>query len=179
VQRLAIVLSATALVVALLGATPLGEAARDILPIARYAKNSDKVDGINASRIPRPGYLVPLGANGHFPQAVGAIGPPGPPGPPGAAGPTGPAGPVGGVLVSTDTAADSSSPKSTQALCPAGKRVLGGGTELSTNAAGGPIAVQDSHPLTNAGGWYASAAEVGSFTQSWALRVWAVCAAVG
>ena len=177
-QRVSLVLSATALVVALLGTTPLGHAARGILPIARYAKNSDKVDGFNASRIPRPGYLVPLGANGRFPQTVGAIGPPGPPGPAGPAGPTGPAGTSGGALVSTDTAADSSSPKSAQAKCPAGKRALGGGTELSTNAAGAPIAVQDSHPLTDASGWFASVAETASYTQSWALRVWAVCATV-
>src|SRR5205085_4440034 len=124
VQRVSLVLSAVALVVALLGTTPLGHAARGILPIARYAKNSDKVDGINASRIPRPGYLVPLGVNGRFPQTVGAIGPPGPPGPAGPAGPagaTGAAGVIGGVLVSADTAADSSSPKSAQAKCPTGK----------------------------------------------------------
>jgi hypothetical protein len=172
------VLSAAALAVALLGATPLGEAARDILPIARYAKNSDKVDGINASRIPRPGYLVPLGANGRFPQAVGQVGPPGPPGPSGPTGPAGAPGPTGLVLISADTAADSSSPKSVEAPCPPGKKALGGGTELTVNAAGSPVAVQDSRPLTTGNGWHASAAETTTFEQPWALRVWAVCALV-
>jgi hypothetical protein len=172
------VLSAAALAVALLGATPLGEAARDILPLARYAKNSDKVDGINASRIPRPGYLVPLGANGRFPQSVGQVGPPGPPGPSGPTGPAGAPGPTGLVLVSADTAADSSSPKSVDVPCPPGKKALGGGSELTANAAGSPVAVQDSRPLTTGNGWHASAAETATFGQAWALRVWAVCALV-
>jgi hypothetical protein len=175
VKRLPLVLSAAALAVALLGSTPLGEAARDVLPIARYAKNSDKVDGINASRIPRPGYLVPLGSNGRFPQSVGVAGPRGDPG---AAGPAGPPGVSGLVLVSADTAADSSSPKAAQAPCPTGKKALGGGTELTANAAGSPVAVQDSHPLTSGAGWYASAGETAAFSPSWALRVWAVCASV-
>jgi hypothetical protein len=172
------VLSATALAVALLGATPLGEAARDILPIARYAKNAGKVDGFNASRIPRPGYLVPLGPNGRFPQAVGQVGPPGPPGPAGPTGPAGAPGPTGLVLVSSDTAVDSSSPKAAEAPCPPGKKALGGGTELTANAAGNPVAVQDSRPLTTGNGWHGSAAETGTFSEAWALRVWAVCALV-
>ena len=172
-QRLPLVLSAAALAVALLGATPLGEAARNAVPLALFAKNSDKVDGIHASRIPRAGYLVPLGSNGRFPPAVGAVGPAGPAGPAGAAGPPG----VSGlVLVSDDTAADSSSPKATQAVCPTGKKVLGGGSELTANAAGSAVAVQDSHPQPSGSGWYASAAETAAFAPSWALRVWAVCA---
>jgi hypothetical protein len=172
-QRLPLVLSAVALAVVLLGATPLGEAARDAVPLALFAKNADKVDGIHASRIPRAGYLVPLGSDGRFPSAVGVAGPTGP------AGVAGPPGISGLVLVSADTAADSSSPKSAQAACPAGKKVLGGGTELTANVAGMSVAVQDSHPQTSAGGWYASATEtVANFNLSWALRVWAVCAGV-
>jgi hypothetical protein len=124
------------------------------------------VNGIGTSRIPRPGYLVPLGPNGRFPYSVGVAGPQGPPGASGL------------VLVSADTAADGSTPKATRAVCPTGKKILGGGTELTANAGGAPLAVQDSHPLTDGTGWYASAARVGTFSQSWALRVWAVCATV-
>ena len=89
-QRLPLVLSATALVVALLGATPLGHAAGGLArAIPAFAKNAGAVDGIRASRTARPGYLVPLGPGGRFPVSVGQVGPAGPAGPPGPAGPTG------------------------------------------------------------------------------------------
>jgi hypothetical protein len=142
------------------------------VPLALYAKNSDKVDGIHASRIPRPGYLVPLLPNGKFPGSVGISGPAGP------AGPAGPPGVSGLTLVSVDTAADSSSPKAANANCPAGKKALSGGTELTANVSGASVAVQDSRPITPEDtGWHASATEtVSNFTASWALRVWAVCA---
>lgn len=81
-------------------------------------------------------------------------------------------------LVSADTAVDSSSPKAVQVPCPSGKKVLGGGVELTDNAVGSPVAVQDSRPLTTQPGWYASAGETSAFASSWALRVWAVCATV-
>jgi hypothetical protein len=56
-QRLPIVLSALALLVALLGATPLGEAAGNAV---RFAVNADKVDGIHASRTPKANRLLAL-----------------------------------------------------------------------------------------------------------------------
>jgi hypothetical protein len=78
--------------VALLGFTPLGEAARNAVPFALFAKNSGKVNGIKASRAPHAGQLVPLAADGKFPDSVGQAGPRGPQGergPQGAAGPAG------------------------------------------------------------------------------------------
>jgi hypothetical protein len=89
-ERLPLVLSVSALVVALLGVTPLGEAAGSAVRVALFAKNAGKVSGIKASRRPRPGHLVPLGADGQFPDSVaprGAQGPRGETGPPGPAGP--------------------------------------------------------------------------------------------
>ena len=95
-QRLPLVLSATALMIALFGSTPLGGAAgrllASVVPLANYAKNAGAVDGINAARAPKPGYLVPLGADGKFPASVGRVGPQGPAGPQGPPGPQGPAG---------------------------------------------------------------------------------------
>jgi hypothetical protein len=88
-QRLPIVLSATALVVAVLGAMPLGEAAMNAVA---FARNSGAVNGIKASRTPKPGRLIPLGSNGKFPESVIGTGPAGP------AGPQGPAGPAGSNL---------------------------------------------------------------------------------
>jgi hypothetical protein len=44
------------LLVVVASVTPIGQAARDaITPRARFALNSDRVDGIHASRLPRPG----------------------------------------------------------------------------------------------------------------------------
>jgi hypothetical protein len=89
-NRLPLILSATALVVALFGATPLGEAARDAVPFALFARNAAKVSGIKASRKPKPNQLLALGANGKFPDTVV---PQGPRGPQGEQGPQGPPGP--------------------------------------------------------------------------------------
>ncbi len=101
-QRLSVVLSSLALVVALFGATPLGRAAHELTHVvpgfakkAGYAANAGAVGGIRASRTARAGYLVPLGANGKFPASVGQAGPAGPAGPAGTQGPAGPAGPSG------------------------------------------------------------------------------------
>ena len=119
-KRLPLVLSATALVVAVFGSTPVGHAVGSAIPAfaksAGYAKqagNASALNGIKASKQPQPGLLVPLGADGRFPATVGAIGPAGPKGdkgetgaagtkgatgatgPAGARGPAGPAGPAG------------------------------------------------------------------------------------
>lgn len=90
-NRLPLILSATALVVAVLGTTPLGTAARNAVPRALFAQNAGKVGGIKASRKPKPNQLLPLGANAKFPASIvpegpqgkqGERGPQGPPGPP-------------------------------------------------------------------------------------------------
>jgi hypothetical protein len=89
------VLSATALAVALLSATPLGQAAVNAFRHARYATNAGAVDGIKASRTPQAGKLLALGANKRFPASVGAIGPTGPKGANGDTGLRGPRGDTG------------------------------------------------------------------------------------
>jgi hypothetical protein len=82
-QRLPLILSAAALAVALLGSTPLGHAARSAVPLALFARNAGKVDGIAASRKPKPGMLLPLGSDRKFPPSVVPEGPRGPAGPQG------------------------------------------------------------------------------------------------
>jgi hypothetical protein len=77
----------TALAVALLGATPLGQAAQNVV---LFARNAGKVNGIGASRTPRAGQLLPLGANRKFPKTVVPEGPQGAQGPRGEQGPPGP-----------------------------------------------------------------------------------------
>jgi hypothetical protein len=101
-ERLPLILSSTAVLIALLGATPAGHAVVSAVPpfathakTADYAKNSGAVNGIKASTRPRTGWLVALGKGGKFPASVGVAGPVGPQGPAGSAGPAGQQGPKG------------------------------------------------------------------------------------
>ena len=97
-RLVAVGLVLAALAVAALGATPLGQAASRVVKVALFAKNAGAVNGIKASRQPKAGRLLPLGANGAFPAGVvpaGERGPAGPAGPQGPAGPAGPQGPQG------------------------------------------------------------------------------------
>jgi hypothetical protein len=106
-ERLPLILSGTAVLIALFGATPVGRAIVSVVPpfathakTADYAKNAGAVNGIKASTRPRTGWLVPLGTGGKFPTSVlptaaGQAGAPGSQGPQGAKGDTGPRGPAG------------------------------------------------------------------------------------
>jgi hypothetical protein len=86
-QRLPLVLSVTALVVAVLGSTPLGDAARQLVPPyakqAGYAKfagtadNAKRLGGHKASVTPAAGEVPVLGADGKLPASIGALGPKG------------------------------------------------------------------------------------------------------
>lgn len=89
-QRLPLAISTIALAVAITG-TPISEGAVHAVRRALFANNAGAVNGIKASRTPRPHQLVALNARGHFPSSVLSI-PTGPPGPQGAAGAQGPAG---------------------------------------------------------------------------------------
>jgi hypothetical protein len=92
-------LSAAALLIAVLGVTPLGGAAvQSVTKVALYAKNAGKVGNIAASKKPKAGKLYPLGKGGKFPKSVlpnGGVGPPGAEGPQGPPGPAGPQGAPG------------------------------------------------------------------------------------
>jgi hypothetical protein len=98
-RTLPMAISVAALLIAVLGATPLGGAAvQSVTKIALYAKNAGKVGRIGASKKPKAGKLFPLGKGGKFPARVlpnGGVGPQGSEGPPGPAGPAGPQGAPG------------------------------------------------------------------------------------
>jgi hypothetical protein len=89
-QRIPIVLSATALIVALMGMTPLGEAATEQLR-ATFAQNASKLRGFAPSKRAKKNTVVVRGKNGKIDRASLPL----TRGPRGLAGPTGPAGPVG------------------------------------------------------------------------------------
>jgi len=181
-KRLPLALAATALLVALLGSTSLGEAARDLAsavpPFAKkagYATNAGAVGGIKASRKPKPGFLVPLGADGKFPAAVGLAGPQGPKGDTGETGPAGPTGLSELEIVTAQSVNDSlAGLKTATASCPAGKKVVGGGAEIQSSPA---IPITQSSPLPDLTGWKARgySGAPGAF---WAVITYAVCAKV-
>ena len=100
--RIIAALGGAAFLLVLLAASPAGGAAGR--SIAAFARNAGAVNGIKASRTPKPGRLVPLGWNAKLPSSVvptargarglrgpqGPVGPAGPQGPQGATGPAGP-----------------------------------------------------------------------------------------
>lgn len=183
-SRLALALSATALVVAVLGSTSLGHAAMDALvpvPLAKRAyladtaKNAVRLNNIKANRTPTAGMLVPLGADGKFPTATGAIGPQGPQGVKGPAGPSG----ISGYEVVGLASPTSNGYKnlSASAKCPDGKKMLGGGGYVSPS--GEPAAIYASWPDTGRNQWTVSARQYAADTQTyWGLYVFAICAKV-
>jgi hypothetical protein len=109
--RIAVVLSAAALLVSLSGVTP-AQAVRAV----KRALNADKVDGISASRKPTPGKLLPLGSNGRFPDSVLSPVPRGPRGAQGIPGPSGPAGPPGLAVVRVGTGAAREMPRQPESV---------------------------------------------------------------
>ena len=157
--RLPTVLSATALLIALASLTPVGQAARDrITPKARFALNSDRVDGIHASRLPKAGRLLALGTNKQFPASVFS-------------------GLSGLELATAVSAQDSSSPKVVLVNCPVGKRVVGAGVRVTGAAANnGDVVVNESY-ASSASQWTVRAIESTAVGTSWMLSAQAACVA--
>jgi hypothetical protein len=157
--RLPIVLSVIAVIVAVGSATPLGQAARDkITPRARFALNSDRVDGIHASRLPKAGRLLALGTTKKFPASVFS-------------------GLSSLEIVTVASAQDSSSPKVILVNCPAGKKVVAAGTRLTGAAAtNGDVGVTESYP-SSVSQWTIRAIELNPVGTSWMLTGQALCVA--
>lgn len=203
--RLPAALASAAVLVTITGHTSFGRAAvRTIVPLARFAQTTDRVDGLRASRTPRPRQLVALDANGRLPAAVlataapgpagdrgaagakgpkgdpGTKGPKGDPGPKGAKGTTGAAGPTGAhgpfnTFENFGTSTSTSSAKTVIANCVAGTKVLAGEPYVT-----GTTQVQfwDSEPLSNGTGWIVQATEISGGNPNWTLTVYALCANV-
>jgi hypothetical protein len=201
-SRLALVLSATALTVALFGSTPVGHAVGSKVPFfaktagyANRAGTASALSGVKLSKQPRPGALLPLGADGRFPASVGLVGPagpkgergdpgqqgakgsPGPAGPAGARGAAGPAGPSGIVgveyVVSQGTDVPNGLRRSATVSCPANKKALGGGVSSSSALA----EIRQSAPTSDGRGWVGTAANATAKYDD-RIYVWVICAAV-
>ena len=171
-NRLPIVLSITALLVAVLGATPLGEAAREQLaPRNSVGTAQLRTNAVVSSKVRNRSLLAVDFRRGHLPR--GPAGPQGPVGPQGAAGAPGVSGRELRAATSTN---DSSAFKTASATCPTGKQMLGGGVAITPTSASVPVAITTSY--FNGTAWVGSARETSPFAGSWVLNVIAICATV-
>lgn len=145
----------------------------------------------------RDGSLSAKDFGGTLPAA--APGPQGPPGPQGSAGPQGiqgiqgpkgeggpPGGPgLSGVERVADTSAfTSATTRIANAVCPVGKTVIGGGTEVFPSLADAnrdvaPIVIKQSEPDLNLSSWFVSASETSAYASNWDVTAFAICAKVG
>jgi hypothetical protein len=101
-----------------------------------------------------------------------------PRGPQGPAGPQGPPGASGLQMISGSGVSNSSSPKTQQQDCPAGKKAIGGGAVLTGSTANTFLGA--SRPTDPGTGWIATGRESsGGNAGSWAVQTWLVCANVG
>ena len=137
-SRLPLILSSTALLVAVFGSTPLGHAAREAVPFAKsagfatLAGNAQKLNGRKSTLSGAPGTIPVVASTGKLPASIGAVGPQGPKGEKGDKGDKGQKGDPGAPglsgyqIVSASTTAAPNTTTGHSALCPAGKKVLGG-----------------------------------------------------
>jgi hypothetical protein len=147
-QRLPLVLSATALVVALVGSTPLGNAAQNVLeqvPRAKradFAANAGKLNGHKSSLNPTRGQIPVVGADGKLPASIGAVGPAG------AQGERGPAGASGYEWRQTQVNVEGEGIRAAQMDCPGGKSVLGAGF-LFRDSDASELSLTESRPISD------------------------------
>jgi hypothetical protein len=147
-QRLPLVLSATALVVALVGSTPLGNAAQNVLeqvPRAKradFASNAGKLNGHKSSLNPTRGQIPVVGADGKLPASIGGVGPAGPPGE------RGPAGASGYEWRQTQVNVAGDGIRAAQMDCPGGKSVLGAGF-LFRDSDASDLRLTESRPISD------------------------------
>jgi hypothetical protein len=168
----AIVLAAVALLVAL-GGTSI--AAVTQIPRASVGTAQLKANAVTGAKIANSTITSADVRNGSLRRAdFGAAQLPA-----GPAGPQGPAGPPGlsaREQVSAETPQTSVAPKNATATCPTGKRVIGGGVEVS-GAGRGRVTVTENKPAGD-NAWEAEAFEAVATTAAWKIVVHAICANV-
>jgi hypothetical protein len=186
-SKISIVLAATALLVSVLFATPLGQAAgRMILPknsvgaaqLKKNAVGSKKIakNAVTSAKVKDASLLAADFKAGQLPAGPkGDTGPRGLQGIQGVKGDKGDPGISGLEYVVVSSAYDSNSPKYAYAQCPAGKYVIGSGA--ATAAGSLPVAVADVEPLS--GTVVARAFETSATAANWEVTAYAVCAKVG
>jgi hypothetical protein len=189
-RRLPVILSTTALIIAVFGATPVGHAVeRLVLPKASVGAAQLKPNAVTGPKV-KDGSLTAADFGGQLPGGqpgpkgdkgeAGERGPVGPKGEPGPTGPTGPAGPQGlagpsgvsgwQIVTSPGVSVAAKTTRGTTVNCPGGMKAFGGGVSKSS---GGLVA--ESAPTNDGAGWAGLLYnEAGSTT----MYVWAICAKV-
>jgi hypothetical protein len=162
---LPIILSMTAIVVAVLGATPAGEAALNALPRASVGPLQLKTNAVTSIKVKNGSLLRADFRAGQIPA-----------GPAGPAGAQGAPGTSGLQTVFTTSAINSTATRTLTATCPSGKTALGGGVAVTPTTAT-EVAITASY-LANSTTWTASAQEVNAQAVSWGLNVVVICALV-
>jgi hypothetical protein len=174
-SRLALAMSASAFAVALLGATPVGQALTSALPrnsvgplqLKRNAVGPQKVapNAIRTAHVLNGSLLAADFKPGQLP--AGAKGDKGDPGPPGAS---------EYQLVAQQKSVVNSTSNFDTVNCPAGKKAVGGGiTSSPVSATQGPF-VYFSRPTAPGTGW--TAGTVRTAAGGWNIVVYAICVKV-
>jgi hypothetical protein len=170
--RVPIILSIAALVVAVLGSTPLGEAAAEQLaPRNSVGTAQLRANAVVSAKVRNRSLLAIDFRRGQLPA-----GPAGPQGPVGPAGQAGAPGLSGRQIAAATSANNSSSFKTVSVACPAGKQMLGGGAAITPAGTSVPVALTSSY--FNGTAWVGSARETSTFSGSWIVNVIAICATV-
>jgi hypothetical protein len=169
----ATVLAALALFVALAGTSV---AAISALPRGSVGTTQLRTNAVTSKKILNNTIVSADVRNGTLLRAdfrpgqlpAGAQGPAGPQGPPGIAG-----------LERRDVVTPSSSAntKTLSAVCPTGKRVIGGGARV-TGSGVADVTINESFPDSDGTKWNATARESDATIGSWVLQVYALCATV-
>jgi hypothetical protein len=177
-ERLPLAISLAALVVAVFGSTPLGEAALEAVAPASIGTAQLKNNAVTAPKLKANAVNSAKVLNGSLVAAdfrANSLprGQTGPPGAAGAAGPAGPAGPPGVAgleIVTLDETVAAGTFGGATVSCPAGKRALGGGGRSSLAG----VAMLTSRPSGTGweARWYAP-------TSGHTVTTYAVCATVG
>ena len=167
-NRWPVVFSITALIVAVLGATPVGEAALNALPRASVGPLQLKANAVTSVKVKNGSLLRADFRAGQIP-----VGPAGPAGPAGAQGAPGTS---GLQTVFTTSAINSTATRTLTATCPSGKTALGGGVAVTPTTAS-EVAITASY-LANSTTWTASAQEVNAQIANWGLNVVVICVLV-
>jgi hypothetical protein len=196
-MRISIVLSSTALAVAILGSTPVGHAAwKKIspLPLKSVGAAQLKADSVTSLKVKNGSLLAVDFKAGQLPR--GAQGPAGPTGPAGPAGPKGDQGPPGPVetskllgrtvIITASRVLGKFESRRDFVVCPGGYEAVGGGA--FTDSSNSVVVVQESYPRLGAGvpgdgqsgpatGW--GAFVINNSPPSTTVHWTAVCAKVG
>ena len=168
--KLPLILSLVAVVVAVLGATPVGHAAKAlVVPASSVGTVQLKANAVVSAKVKNGSLLAADFKRGQLPA-----GPTGPAGAPGAAGAAGAPG-VSGLEVVTASTVNNNVPgtKSVTVSCPAGKKAIAGGGEIQSSPA---YHLYVSKPLADLSGWTASGSS--DSAGFWGVVVYAVCGVV-